>query len=283
MLIEPGPTVEDLYGFKTLPFIWIKPCRHGLPNALDWNTGEIRLDGNMIGGHFNNTPGLGRCEFIGQRLHGPPLSTRSSHSFIDEWDDLDISSDEDDEAVRLPPRSKSSELASSEPEPPEWLASLEPQSSLDRTAKDKREFLAMVTGIFNITSRAIEHNWSTKAKKLSIRFHVDREKIAVWGKFSLGICNGFLLMKNSPDSLKQGVPLKFRWRGRETDTGDSISGTGEVSIKKDRTIQGVFHDMYGNVDFSGKRKFMPNNESGYEASYYRSQWKEYERVERQLG
>jgi hypothetical protein len=203
-------------------------------------------------------------------LFGPSRVPRSLQSFIDEWNDHAIWGE--DETVRLPPGSKN-DLESIKPSVSSSESSV---SSTEWTAEDQGEFLACVTGLFDITSTAIEQNWSTKANKLSIRFHVDREKNNVWGMFSTGICDGFLLLMNSPNNLEPDVPLKFRWRGREADTGDSMSGAGEVSIGDNRTIQGVFYDMYGNVDFTGERKFMPANISGYEPQYYRGQWIEYE-------
>jgi len=54
-----------------------------------------------------------------------------------------------------------------------------------------------------------------------------------------------------------------------------LSGVGEVHFSHDRTIRGTFHNIYGGVDFSGKRKVMPSNVSGYNSWYYRNQWKEY--------
>jgi hypothetical protein len=86
--------------------------------------------------------------------------------------------------------------------------------------------------------------------------------------FSMGVCDIFLLSMNSPDNLEHEVPLKFSWHGREADTGDSMSEAGEVSIMDDRMIRGIFHDMYGHVDFTGRRKFMPSNVSSYEPWYY---------------
>jgi hypothetical protein len=137
--------------------------------------------------------------------------------------------------------------------------------------------MRFVTGVFQVSSRAIERDWPSKARQLSLRFHVDHDEGKVWGKFDAGICEGFLLLQNSPDALELDTPLRFRWRGSEADTGDGLSGVGEVTFSDEGVkIAGVFKNMYGTVDFKGRRKLMPSNVSGYEPWYYRSGWRENE-------
>jgi hypothetical protein len=46
-----------------------------------------------------------------------------------------------------------------------------------------------------------------------------------------------------------------------------------MTISEDRKVRGVFHGMYGGIDFRGKRKFMPPGPSGYDTAYYRQGWK----------
>jgi hypothetical protein len=113
------------------------------------------------------------------------------------------------------------------------------------------------------------------SQRLTVRFHVDEEQNKIWGRFDMGIVDGSILLNPSPDELEHDAPMKFQWRGRQSETGSPEKGSGEVTISGDRTIRGVFHGMCGNTDFKGRRRLMPSGISGQDAGYYRRSWDDY--------
>ncbi|KAH8807285.1 hypothetical protein F5884DRAFT_788887 [Xylogone sp. PMI_703] len=143
------------------------------------------------------------------------------------------------------------------------------------TEEDQKDFLNAVTGVFDITSKGVKEEWPDMADNLTIRFHIDKQGKKVWGQFDVGIMEGYILLDVAPDKIAPGTPVKFKWRGRDPENGEASSGSGQVTISGDKTVKGVFHEMHAEVDFKGKRKAMPANRSGYEASYYRLGWEEY--------
>ncbi|RFU28426.1 hypothetical protein B7463_g7904, partial [Scytalidium lignicola] len=142
-------------------------------------------------------------------------------------------------------------------------------TSQERTEDDQYKFVRSVTGIFNITSEADEGDWPSKSQGLTIHFHVDKQQKRVWGHFDVGIVDEYLLLSLSPDGLVHNTPMGFQWRGTEDDTGRPLDGSGEVTIWEERTVSGVFRGNAGDIDFNGKRKFMPGEVSGYDVGYYR--------------
>ena len=275
LLIDPAPNAEILKESKTYLFEW-RGTSPGVPDTIFNNAlltnGEIELgEVGKIRGHFNAMLGEDRCEFHGKTPFGPALVARSLQSFVDEWNDYNFLGD--DETIRLPSVVKDD----SECEESTSIESIASPIASSTWAEDDREqFLGAVTGIFNISSEVVEGEWPAKARNVSIRFHIDRERDKVWGKFNMGICEGFLLFDKSPDDLMPDDLLEFRWRGREDETGRSKSGGGEVTISEKRRIKGSFRGLYGeNLDFEGGRNFMPSRISGYEPSYYKNQWDEY--------
>jgi hypothetical protein len=270
MVIDPGPSkdVPMAYSFR-----W-RGTSTKTPNTVfnsAWTTGEILLGATgRLKGHFDAMLGVGlpygRCDFTAKCEMGPAVVPRALHSFVEEWNRLATSNER--EAIRSPPSSDDSSSKES------LLSSRTcSEDSSEWTAETHCHFLGYVSGMFSITSTTIAQNWPSKTRWLTIRFHVDLELGKVWGKFDMGVCEGFLVLKNSPESVEPGIPLQFQWRGSDVD-GDRMSGKGEVTIMADHCIrEGVFHDMWGDVHFEGRRRAMPAWVSGYEGWYYREQWK----------
>jgi hypothetical protein len=148
-------------------------------------------------------------------------------------------------------------------------------TSREWTKEDQHEFLKSVTGVFNITSEAIEGEWPRMSQRLTIRFHVDEEQNKIWGRFDMGIVDGSILLNPSPGELEHDTPMKFQWRGRQSETGSPEKGSGELTISENRTIRGVFHGMCGNIDFKGRRRLMPSGISGQNVGFYRQSWEDY--------
>lgn len=177
---------------------------------------------------------------------------------MDDWNNHGISVFDEDEA----PRSSNSNFDKSKDE------NSKPVTTSQASAADQEEFLKSITGIFDIISEAVEGGWHSKSQGLTIGFHVDEHQKKIWGSFDVGIVDGYLLSL-PPDRLSFDIPIEFQWRGRESETGSHMSGSGKVTLQKDETVQGVFHGMAGDVDFQGKRKLI------HDTNYYRQGWEDY--------
>ncbi|RMJ25853.1 hypothetical protein PHISP_03279 [Aspergillus sp. HF37] len=190
----------------------------------------------------------GRCDFTAKCVMGPAVVPRALHSFVDEWNRLATSNERG--AIRSPSASEDSSKGS-------LLSSRTcAEDSSEWTAETRCHFLGYVSGMFSIASKTIAHNWPSKTRWVSIRFHVDLELGRVWGRFDMGVCEGFLVLKDSPESVEPGFWLQFQWRGSDID-GYRMFGKGDVAIRANHCIQGVFHDMWGDVHFEGSRRVMP--------------------------
>lgn len=135
--------------------------------------------------------------------------------------------------------------------------------------------------IIRFLAKPLKNEWPEKASGLSIGFHVHDETGKIWGAFKIGIFEGILLFKNSPKSFELGVSQQFKWRGEEAGTSDRMSGKGTMTCKggqRVQEVQGVFHDMWGDVVFAGKRKAMPRSTSGAGSWFYCASWKEHGRT-----
>ena len=250
--------------------------------------GKIRFGLNEIWGHFEMMPGIGlpdhRCEFHGKQPFGPALVSVSIQDVIDEWNDHGAFCD--DEAPRtINPDSNQS--TKDEDNSPSNTSQSIPEDQKDETigsattsqsrAEDQKDLFRSFTGIFDIASEAIEQEWPTQSHGLTIRFHIDERQKKTWGYFDLGIVNGYLILNITPDQLAYDTPMEFRWRARESETGSPSNGEGKVTIWEDRRVRGIFLGMIGDIDFQGKRKFMPSGISGYETDWYSRGWEDYAR------
>ncbi|KAG4026911.1 hypothetical protein MFRU_035g00630 [Monilinia fructicola] len=259
-----------------------------------FTVGKIRFGNGKIWGHFEAMSGAGfpggRCEFHGKTPHGPCLVDMSIQEFIDRWNGY--AEIEEDEEPRSPtPRStmghvqaesdglipifESMEIGSAQPE--EW------------TEIDQQNFVEMITGSYDITSRKIEESWFADSKGLMVRLHLDQQQEAVFGSFDIGIVEGFLKLDVGVEGLKHYSPMGFKWYGRGTSTGRSEKGTGTITIRTrdGRTVEGFFYDMPdnndGQIDFHGSRRVLPLGVSGRGAGYYRAHWEEFEREKSEVA
>lgn len=270
MVIDPGPSknMPMLYAFK-----W-RGTSTKTPNVIfnsSWTTGEILLgDPSRLSGHFNGMLAVGlpyaRCHFTAKCVVGPAMVPRSLESFVGEWNSLTIPKGL--EIIRSPSTSDDSSKEN------QLCVRVPSAGSSEWSSEGQGPSLGFVTGIFNIASTAIAHGWPKKARWISFRLHVDLETGRVWGKFDMGICKGFLVLRNSPANVEPRIPLQFQWRGTEGDTRDRMSGKGEITIMTDNTVRGVFRDMWGDIDLAGRRRSMSAWDSGYEGWYYRAQWRQ---------
>ncbi|PGH27584.1 hypothetical protein AJ80_00826 [Polytolypa hystricis UAMH7299] len=277
-LIDPGPAKfsEETVEF---PFQW-RGTYTKMPNMIynsPLTTGVLKIDmiDRDISGHFACMRAASKdyYEFSGKKVMGPNVVPRSLQSFIDEWNEYAVF--ESEEKIRLGLSSDCEQESSGEESDSESVS--ETESQFEWTVQDQDDFLRSVTGIFNISCKTIEEEWPSRARNLTMRFHIDRDNGKVWGMFDLGVWDGFLLFMSTPNNIQHDVPLKFRWRSRDVDTGSNNEGEGEVTIDDRHAIQGVFRGMYGDdIEFKGHRKFMPGNVSGYQPSYYQMQWQEYQ-------
>jgi len=113
------------------------------------------------------------------------------------------------------------------------------------------------------------------AEGLTIRLHVSEQERKVWGEFNVGIAHGYLLFSQSTNEIADNIPVEFQWRGRENNTGSAMNGSGEMTVQTHKKLRGVFHDMAGEIDFEGKRVFMPSGISDRDLSFYSFGWEEY--------
>ena len=263
---------------REYPLVW-RGTSTQMPHNVFYScttVGKIRFGQNEIWGHFEEMLGVGlpegRCEFHGKTPFGPNLVPISIQEVIDDWNNHGIFCD--DEAPRSPspnvdnPSDEGNESAAATPPsatPREW------------TKEDQAQFLGPVTGIFNITSDRIEQEWPKMSQKLTIRLHIDDGQKVVWGYFDVSIADGYIYLVQQADGLVPDNTMEFQWRGRESGTGSAINGSGEITITENNTVQGVFRGMAGDVDFKGKRNFMPSRISGRNIDYYRRGWEDYTR------
>lgn len=229
--------------------------------------GKIRFGLNEIWRHFEAILGVGlpngRCEFHGKKPFGPSVVSLSIQDVIDDQNKYDIFCEGE------APRSSSPDADKPKDKSSKSATTPSPSTISQELTKGPNEFLRSITGIFNITSEAVEGEWCSKSRGLSIRFHIDEQQEKVWGQFDVGIVDGFLLLSRPPDGLTHSTPMEFQWRGRESETGSLRKGTDEVTIWEDRTLQGVFRGMVGDIDFNGKAS------SGRDIGYYRRGWEDY--------
>ncbi|APA06173.1 hypothetical protein sscle_01g009430 [Sclerotinia sclerotiorum 1980 UF-70] len=250
--------------------------------------GKIRFGNGKIWGHFEAMSGVGypggRCEFHGKIPHGPCLVDMSVQEFIDKWNGY--AETEEDEIPRSPtPRSTIAKSPSEHDGAHSTGSLMDDTSQLKEwTEKDQQNFIEMITGIYDITSREIEEDWVSSSKGLMVRLHVDQQQGKVMGSFDIGIVEGFLCLNHGLEALKHYSPIEFEWYGRGTFSGSIEQGTGTLAIRTQgaRTVEGIFSDMPdkndGQVDFHGMRRLLPAGVSGRGSGYYRAQWKEHKRV-----
>ena len=264
-----------------------------MPDTIFFSTltlGKIRFGDGEIWGHFETMPGIGlpddRCVFHGKQPFGPAAVSLSIQDVIDDWNEHNPFCD--DEAPRTsnldPNRSTKDEQSGSantsesmsedddDDDDDEDIGS--PTTSQGKT-EDRKDLSRSLTGIFEITSEAVEQEWYTQSHGLTVRFHVDEQQNKIWGFFDVGIMDGYLIFNITPEQLAYDTPMDFRWRARESDTGSPSNGAGKVTIWEDRKVRGIFLGMIGDIDFQGKRKFMPSGISGRETDWYSRGWKEY--------
>lgn len=94
MRVDPGPMVNDLRRYRKVPFIWRGICSDRLLNNPRFHTGAVRLDGWFTRGHFDDIPGVGRCDFAGEGFLGPTEVPCSLQSLNDEWNGYGNPNDE---------------------------------------------------------------------------------------------------------------------------------------------------------------------------------------------
>ncbi|KAF7868518.1 hypothetical protein EAF04_005049 [Stromatinia cepivora] len=246
--------------------------------------GKIRFGNGKIWGHFEAMSGVGfpggRCEFQGKIPHGPCLVDMSIQEFIDKWNGY--AEIEEDEIPRSPTPKSTIAKSLSEHDGAHSTGSLmDDTSQLKKwTEKDQQSFIEMITGIYDITSREIEEDWSSTSKGLMVRLHVDQQQGKVLGYFDIGIVEGFLCLNVGLEDLTHYGPMEFKWYGRGTFSGSTEKGTGTLAIRTRgaRTVEGIFRDMPdkndGQVDFHGTRRLLPAGVSGRGTGYYRAQWEE---------
>jgi hypothetical protein len=222
-----------------------------------------------------------RCEFHGKKRFGPFVVSLSIQDVIDEWNEHGFFCDDE------VPRQSSEKNQETKVETNDSATAPSPSVATDSETsdretseeepEDKELFLLAVTGILEVTSDAIGGEWHSMSKGLTIRFHVDKQQQKVWGYFDVGIVQGYLLVSPRPEDLVSERPTAFQWRGRERDTGTPSRGNGAVMFGPARKVRGVFHGMCGEIDFKGRRKFMPSGISGRDEAFYRQGWEDYVR------
>ena len=272
---NPSPSEEREY-----PFTW-RGTSTETPDTLfhsPLTVGKIRFGSNEIWGHFDAMLGVGlpngRCDFHGKRPLGPAIVALSIPGVVDTWNEHGIFCD--DEVPRQSSAKSDGENEDGNGE--DALKSEEADSSeetSDDEIEDHEEITRILTGIFPITSREVSSQWPFYARNLKIRFHSDPEQQRMWGRFDVGIYEGYLLLSLKPEELAWDTPMEFCWRARENETGCHRRGKGEVSLSSGCEVKGVFEGMCGDIDFEGRRQLMPGGISGLDVDSYRRGWKEF--------
>ncbi|RAL58717.1 hypothetical protein DID88_003074 [Monilinia fructigena] len=128
----------------------------------------------------------------------------------------------------------------------------------------QQNFVEMITGTYDITSREIEEDWFAESKGLMVRLHLDQQQGVVFGYFDIGIVEGFLKLDVGVEGLRYYSPMGFKW-----------------------TVEGLFCDMPdnndGQIDFRGSRRVLPLGVSGRGVGYYRAHWEELERAKLEVA
>lgn len=292
--VDDGDGDDEIAATREYRFKW-RGINTKIPHKTfnsSFTIGKIRFGNGKIWGHFEAMSGVGfpggRCEFHGKIPHGPCLVDMSIQEFVDKWNGY--AETEEDEIPRNPtPSSMTIKSTHSEHDDADSTPSSAGIASQVWTEADQEKFVDMLTGIYDITSREIEEDWSFKSKNLMIRLHVDQQQGNVLGYFDIGIVEGFFCLDADLKGLKHYEPVEFKWHGKGTFSGSSEQGTGTISIKTrgGRNIEGIFSGMPdkndGHIEFLGTRRMLPLGVSGRGFGYYRAHWEEYTRVKQPSG
>ena len=273
--IEAQDEDEDVYQYESrsreYSLVWRGTCLKN-PEVLlcsKLNVGKICFGSGEISGHFDGMMGVGlphgRSIFYGEPQFGPAVVSHSIRDVIDIWNNHRI---EDKTFRSSTPCEDNAECSGS-------IISSSPSTvEGDWTEEDQEDFVGSVTGIFDVTSREVQESWEQLSYGLTVRLHVDDYRPIIWGHFDVGIAHGFIFISLPEEGINgiiRNTPLMLHWRGWHIDNG-LMHGPGEVTIRADGTVHGVFRGMLGNIDFQGTRQVMPKECSGRDISYYHRGW-----------
>lgn len=131
-------------------------------------------------------------------------------------------------------------------------------------------FPSTIGDVLNLTSAEIEDQWPDLAKNLSLEFHEDAKSKTIWGKFDIGIYEGYLRHKGL--QLKQ--KMNFDYRSIENGTGEGNNGVCEVEFQGQK-FTATFSECVGGVSVEGVMDTKKSGASEHDAAYFANGWEEY--------
>ena len=114
--------------------------------------------------------------------------------------------------------------------------------------------LGFINGTYEIEC-SIDGEWPDMEPDDGCTLILTLDSPQVWGAYDFGMYSGIICIANRPTSASKD-DLYFRWRGRENSEGIMRFGpscNGYISFLGNGTIGGTFTDLYGNVEFQGRR------------------------------
>ncbi|EEA18693.1 hypothetical protein PMAA_009760 [Talaromyces marneffei ATCC 18224] len=147
-------------------------------------------------------------------------------------------------------------------------------SSLKKTATAKKStnsFPSRIGAVHDLTSAEIEDQWPDLAKNLSLEFREDPKTKTIWGKFNIGIYEGYLRHKG----LVLKKKMKFDYRSIENGTGDGNKGVCEVEFQGQK-FTATFLECVGGVSVEGVMDTKKSRTGGQVALFFVIGWMQYE-------
>jgi hypothetical protein len=116
----------------------------------------------------------------------------------------------------------------------------------------------LITGIYNVSSRQLEEQYSHESSNLRFFLCVDNEAGKIWGGFELASKSGVLCIKD--DYTGTNGPLSFGWRARDSSQGRLSFGKGcfgKIQFFDDRSFKATVSNMFSGrepVELEGVRR-----------------------------
>jgi hypothetical protein len=166
-----------------------------------------------------------------------------------------------------PPKSKAVVFASTAKS---GTRGAKPSAKKAAPKKKTESFPSTLGDILELSSPYIEGEWPDLAENLELGFHPDTENKIIWGRYDIGISEGYLRHKGL--TLKK--KMEFEYRGREANTGDGNRGVCVVEFKG-QNFTATFTKMTGSAPVEGVMD-TKLSESSSDTRYYENGWNEYE-------
>lgn len=150
-------------------------------------------------------------------------------------------------------------------------AKLSAKKATTSPKKKTESFPSQLGDIRELSSPYIEGEWPDLAEGLELEFHADPESKVIWGRYDVGISEGYL----RHEGLKLKKKMEFDYRGREANTGDGDRGVCVVEFKG-QNFTATFTKLTGGAPVEGVMDTKLSG-SSHDTYWYSHGWDEYEK------